>query len=157
MSIVKKWLEENKPKYSDRGRWIHDCSTKLGVRLDTVYKHSSKIWPKGSLAPGIKNPKKAMNRADFMAKHDTATKTRLAIQKAASTLIESEDPNEDPILEDAEFRLERCIGANTAIFRRVAEEPEFRQFQFRQGDKIFWTTPRTKRWAIEEVSKAREL
>lgn len=98
-----------------------------------------------------------MNRSEFMAKHDPATKTRLAIQRGILTLVEAELSDEDPILENTEFRLDRCIGVNIQLFRSVADEPEFRDNQFRQGDKIFWTTKRTKRWALEHVSRAREL
>ena len=161
-SKIRKWLEENKHKYSDRTQWINDCVANLKTSKKIVYKYSAKAWPHDQANSGRKGLKnrsegRSMNRSEFMAKHDPATKTRLAIQKGILTLVEAENPDEDPILENTEFRLDRCTGVNVQLFRSVADEPQFRDNQFRQGDKIFWTTKRTKRWALEHVSRAREL
>ena len=98
-----------------------------------------------------------MTRQQFLSKYDVNTKSREAIRRGLETLIEKENPNEDDILEDAQFRTERCGDPNAAGWRGIASEPEFLRFQFKVGEKVFWTTPRTRQWALESVSKAREV
>lgn len=95
-----------------------------------------------------------MKRGEFLNKFDDNTRTRNAIKTGLVTLA-GETPEEDDILEDARFRLERCDNAVAAGFRSIAEEPEFAKYQFKVGSKVFWSTERTRNWALQNVSRAR--
>lgn len=101
--------------------------------------------------------KGGISRAQLRDKFDLNTRIRNAIKRGLATLVEAEDPEDDPILDEGQFRSERCGDMNVTGFRRIAEEPEFLAHQFRVGEKIFWTTPRTKQWALENVSRARDV
>jgi len=101
--------------------------------------------------------KSGISRSQLKDKFDSNTKARNAIRRGLETLVEMENPEDDPILDEAQFRSERCGDVNTVGFRRIADEPEFIKYQFRVGDKIFWTTLRTKQWALENVSRARDI
>jgi len=159
-TTVANWLKENKDKYDNWKDWVQGCVDELGVTRQSVKKKSIKIckmktFNKPDVAV-ITKPK-AMNRADFLSKYDLNTKTREAIRRGIKTIHEQENSEEDELLEDSEFRLDRCGDASVSAFRRIANEPEFRDYQFSVGDRIFWTTARQKQWAIESVPRAKEV
>lgn len=101
--------------------------------------------------------KTGISRSQLKDKFDANTRNRNAIRRGLQTISESENPEDDPILDEAQFRSERCGDLNTIGFRRIADEPEFLDYQFKVGDKVFWTTPRTKQWALGNVSRAKDL
>jgi len=161
---ISKWLTSNIDKYDNWDEWIADCSNQCGVTRQAVLKKSHSLWTlrggKKENLPSAQPAKKStssMNRSQFLSKYDTSTKTRDAIRRAVSTLIEEDDPEKDQIVEDVDFRMNRCDNVSIQFYRQTANEPEFEKYQFRMGDKIFWTTPRQVQWAVENVPKARPL
>jgi len=114
---------------------------------------------RGGSRPSKATTKKggAMNRAGLQKKYDHNTKTRESIRAGIATLKEADNPDEDDILDDVTFRTERCDNPNTNGYRQIADESEFRRNQFLIGDRLHWTTPRTKKWALVNVSRARDV
>ena len=167
---IREWLVKNIDKYDNWGEWISDCVKELGVTRRAVKKQSWRYWKayagkvkldsnelaeiKPDAQPHIQ---KSMNRVQFLSRYDINTKTRDAIRQGVQTLKESEMPEEDEILEDADFRLDRCGNVNLQVYRKIANETEFSKFQFNVADKVFWTTIRQRNWAIENVPRAKEV
>ena len=155
------WLKANKANYKSWEDWINGCVEELGVSRGQVLKKSHQICLKRdfSIVQASAEMVKArpMNRAQFLSKYDINTKTREAIRRGINTLTEQEIPEQDEILEDSDFRLERCGDASLAVYRKIANEQEFKELQFGIGDKIFWATKRQRNWAIENVPRAKEI
>lgn len=101
----------------------------------------------------------AMTREQFMTKYDIRTRQEAAIREGLKRLTDmaGKNPEDDPIFGDQEFRNECCGGVLSQGFRTVAEQKEFIKYQFKVSEKVFWTLPRSKRWALENVSKARDM
>lgn len=156
---IREWLEKNRSKYTDRSLWIKDCAKSTGCSIYSVRNIAAKIWkPKKQDRKSLldKVNGKCMKRRDFLSKYDENTIIREAIDKGLSTLKGS-NPDDDDILENVEFRMNRCECTHAVGFQAIAQEPQYRRHQFKQGQKIFWTTERTKKWALENVSRAREV
>ena len=161
---IPKWLAENINTYDTWDEWISACVSSLGVSRSGVLKKSHRLWTlKGGkkITPPLdipqKKPAASMTRSQFLSKFDINTKTREALRRGVATLTESDNSEDDEILEDSEFRLDRCHDVSLQVYRKIANEPEFKNYQFRMGDRILWTTPRQHIWAIENVTKAQEL
>jgi len=88
---------------------------------------------------------------DFRSQFDSYTRTREAIQRGLEQL------EENSVVRDTDFRQEFCGLAPANGWRQVAEEEQFRKYQFLCGGKIWWGTPNTVKKAINMVSKAKEL
>lgn len=116
-----------------------------------------------SLATGRKKVKRKqtgkveMTRSAFLSRFDDDVRIREAIRAGVKSLVTVTKPDDDIILAENDFRLERCGSVPPTLFGRVAREEEFRKYRFRSKGRVFWTTPRTKKWALEHVSSAREL
>jgi hypothetical protein len=93
---------------------------------------------------------KGLSRAQFAATFDNDTRIRTFVVAAVKSLT-----NEDEILEDSQFRVERCQKASLTGWRTITAEPEFAQYRFEVKNKIFWTTPTTRKWALENVEGAK--
>lgn len=93
--------------------------------------------------------KLGLSRDAFLAAYDTDTQTRLAVRKALAEM------SEDCVVKDAEFRA-RC-GSHASGWRHVADEPEFRKYQFKLSQELFWALPETIRWAKSKNPRVREL
>lgn len=107
-----------------------------------------------------KTKKVGMTRSSFMKEFDDTARIREVVRSATKTLtsnFNSSTPEDDVILSEFEFRVDWCGNVPAPRFGRVAREEEFSKYRFRSKGKIFWTTPRTKKWALENVSSAREL
>lgn len=159
MTTIREWLTANRPKYTDRTKWVTDCVSAVKCKRKTVQNMATELWPVGSRGGGqkVSAPRgDSMNRTAFLAKYDDNTRIRNAIKKGLPTLTGAKAEDDD-ILEEVKFRLERCDCPNAVGFRPIAEEPEFAKHQFRVGDKIFWTTMRTREWALQSVTRAREV
>jgi len=163
---IKQWLTENKKNYTDRNKFIEGCVKALGVSKKSISEIIFPIWPsdyrkKKKAASQKPNSQKlhgkGMNREQLLERYDVNTKLRSALQAGVTTIVEQPDPADDETIEDVEFRMERCQSSNVAGWRTIAAEPEFAQYQFRIGDKTFWTTPRNVEWAIENIRTARRL
>jgi len=154
---VAEWLEENRENYDDRKKYILGCIRELGVTEKCVRNKVARYWPSDYRRPPAKNKRTGMTRGQFAAQYDCNTKIRDAIQRGIQQLMRSENPEDDMILKDTEFRAELCGNVAAMGWRQIAGEQEFLKYQFRSRQDIFWTTPRTKKWALENVSNAREL
>ena len=166
-TTIKQWLIENKKNYTDRNEFIEGCVKALGVSKKSISEIIFPIWPsdyrsrqKKIAARKPSSPKlhgKGMNREQLLEKYDINTRLRNALQDGVATIVEQPNPVDDETIEDVEFRMERCQSSNVAGWRTIVAEPEFAQYQFRIGDKTFWTTPRNVEWAIEHIRTARRL
>jgi len=165
---IPKWLREHINDYPETPQgwkqWVDDCVLACGVTRKAVAVQSYKMWKRisgkiegRSVLPGTVPQSKSMNRSGFLSKYDVNTRTREALRRGIKTLKEAEDPADDEILEDPSFRQERCDDVSLQAYRAVANEDEFIRYQFRIGDKVMWTTPRQRQWAIDNVTKARPL
>ena len=164
MATVLEWLEENKGKYTDRRKLIDDCVKKLSVSRKSVENVIPKVWPiasyKLSSPPSVKKSSSAkskmigMTKTQFREKYDFNTKIRKAIVEGIKLLSDGQG---DKIVPDSEFRVELCGNVAANGFRQIANEEKFRKYQFRSKGEIFWSTPKGKQWALEEVSSARDL
>jgi len=146
-----------------------EAARKLGIRPKTVTQRLTTACRKGltSMSELRQKPTQScslgsssvMNREQFMTKYDIRTRQEAAIKEGVKRLKEmaNDRPEDDPILGDQEFKQECCGGVLSQGFRSVAEQREFLQYQFKVGEKVFWTTPRTKKWALANVSRARDL
>lgn len=158
---IREWLESKRPKYTDRDKLITDCVEALGCTRKAVRNKLAHIWPANTV--GNRRPATArgkhggLTRGEFMARHDPTTRARLAIRAGIERMPVGESADQDEILDDATFRTEFCDRLPAAGFRTVAEEPEFTAYQFRVGDRIYWTTPRNKEWLLRKNSRARDL
>jgi hypothetical protein len=94
---------------------------------------------------------RGLSRSQFAAAFDNDTRCRLALRSGVVTLTDDEE-----IIDDAQFRTERCKHAPTSGWRRISEEAEFAKFRFSARGKIFWSTQTTKRWALANVEGAIE-
>lgn len=104
-----------------------------------------------ALASGTQLTKSSsLSRAAFQAMYDHDTRQRECIRAGVKSLT-----NPDEIVEEAEFR-KRC-SAHTNRFRQVAEEAEFRPYQFMAGGKVHWAHPETKKWAMANVEGTKDL
>ena len=88
---------------------------------------------------------KGLSREQFAASFDNDTRIRNALRAGLITLTDNS------IIEDAEFRAEGCRHAPSSGWRRISEEPEFSDYRFTAKGHIFWGTPATKKWALENV------
>ena len=93
--------------------------------------------------------KLGMTRADFVAAFDTDTRIRTSLRLGLATLIDNEQ-----IIEDAEFRTERCRRAPSSGWRKISDEPEFAKHRFNVKGRYFWATIATVRWALNNVEGA---
>lgn len=155
------WLVANKSKFESREDLVDGCINSMKVTRRSVLNHISKVWPSDYIQnrKSVKRKKSSsgMNRTQLLEKFDINTKLRSAIRKGIATLTEEPNPEEDGTIEDIEFRMERCESHNAIGFRKIAEEPEFHKYQFKISDKVFWTTPRNKKWALENIRTARDI
>lgn len=94
---------------------------------------------------------RGMSLSDFAEQHDPDTRTRVAIRMAVRRL------KDDSIYLDSDFRMEMCSGAPASGWRAIADESEFRPYQFRCKTKIYWANVRTVGAALERIRNAREL
>ena len=93
---------------------------------------------------------KGLSRAQFAATYDGDTRTRTFVETAVQTLTDDE-----VILDDAQFRVERCHKASTGNWRTITSEPAFTKYRFEVKGKVFWTSPTTKKWALENIEGAK--
>lgn len=158
---IREWLTENRSKYNDRIAWITDCSKKLDVRRESVCNTAASIWASDRSCTkncsSVIARKSGMTRSQFMAKYDYNTRIREAIRKGIVSLTEQDKPENDVILEESEFRLHRCENIPVNGFKQIARESEFLKYQFKIGEKVFWTTTRQRKWALENIMRAREV
>jgi hypothetical protein len=96
--------------------------------------------------------KKELSRTDLLNRFDTNTRALGLIREGVLTLT-----SDDEILPSSKFCSDRCHGTGSLPFKQIAQEPEFQQYQFRVGDQIFWSTPATKVWALQNISRARDV
>ena len=89
--------------------------------------------------------KAGLSREQFAASFDNDTRVRNALRVGVASL------NDDSIIEDAEFRVERCKRAPTNGWRKISEEPEFAPYRFTTRGRVFWGSVETKQWALENV------
>jgi DNA invertase Pin-like site-specific DNA recombinase len=137
---------------------IKGTARALGIDRRTVRKYLAKgvtIKPQAK----SKECRSGLTRAELMAKYDDSTRAREAIRRGISKLLSdiSSNPEDDEVLDESRFRSELCDGVVSPSFKRVAAEPEFRKYRFSIGEKLFWTTPRTKDWSLKNISKAKEV
>lgn len=163
MPTIREWLTANKSQYTDRQTWMKECANEAKTTYKAVQNIASSIWPFDGTINRAKKPlgsainhNASMNRSAFLAKYDDNTRIRNAIKKGLATLAKPKAEDDD-IIEEIKFRIERCNCSNAIGFRPIAQEPEFTKHQFRVADKIFWTTTRNKEWALRNVTKAREV
>ena len=150
---MQKLIDEEGISVEDQHALIERTITDLGISRGRAHI----VWHALNRDRIMDLNKTGLSRSQLRDKFDANTKARNAIRRGLGTLIEAENPEDDPILDEAQFRSERCGDINTIGFRRIADEPEFVKYQFLVGGKVFWTTPRTKIWALENVSRARDL
>jgi hypothetical protein len=124
-------------------RAMEILSQELRRKLGTAAVVTTK--PGAGIATGL-------TRADLLDKFDSATRARGLVREGVATLTD-----DDEIFLSSRFCSERCHGASALSFKQIAQEPEFQQYQFRVGDQIFWSTPATKAWALQSISRAREV
>jgi len=93
-----------------------------------------------------------LSRSQFAAQFDRDTRLRTAILKGIATL-----DDEDEILNEATFRVDRCGSPPSGGWRDVAAEPQFKQYQFIAGGQVHWAHPSTKKWALAAVQGARDI
>lgn len=129
---------------------------KVRRRMKWYQKEKGATRPKGGKV-SKKNKPGVFDRSSLKSKYDHNTRIREGIREGLKTLTEDCDPEEDPIFDDAEFRTQKCDNAPTNGWRQIANEAEFQDYQFYIKNKVFWTTPRTKQWALDNISKARDL
>lgn len=156
MTIVE-WAKKNLHKFSDKTDAMKACAKELNVKYDSVKGQFSlhKLWD--SDKKQMKAPKGAMTRKSFLSKYDEDTKVRESVKRGLVILLDSPGAESDHIVKDVEFRMEYCQCNHAVGWKTITQEPQFRKYQFRSGQDIFWTAPRTKEWALANVSKAREL
>lgn len=156
---IEKLIDELKP-FVDRGESVPYTYfvNKYNVGKSTITRKVQRIKKEKGIdsspnsSPQQKNGKEGFSKNEFCEHFDENSKIRSAIRKGVLTLTD-----DDEILEDARFRQNRCDNPPVSGWRRIAEEQEFTKYQFRAGNKIWWTTPKTKEWALINVSKARDL
>lgn len=161
MSKVAKILEMHQKHPSLGSRALAEkmgrgFSTKYVTNVLSDFRRGKTAGGSGSTVKK-RRPTRAMNRAQFMSKYDEDTRVREAVKMGIATLCEDGPAEDDEIVEDAEFRMERCGGVATGRWRYITDEPEFKPYRFESGGKRFWTTPRTKKWALANVSKAKDV
>lgn len=159
---IREWLESNRSKYTDRDKLLSDCIEALGCTRRAVQKRLAQVWPvdapdKKRSAARTGKKRSGLTRGEFMARYDTTTRTRLAIRTGIQRMPVGESADQDEILDDATFRTEFCDRVPAVGFRSVAEEPEFTAYQFRVGDRIYWTSPRNKEWLLRKNNRVRDL
>jgi hypothetical protein len=118
----------------------------LGDRAPSEMSKGEKAAAGGAVSSAPHRSASGMSRGQFAAVFDADTRTRLALRAGIRTLT-----NEDEIVDDMQFRTERCRRASTARWKKISEEREFAAYRFTVGGKAFWSTPATKRWAISNV------
>lgn len=148
---VRAWLQENKDEYKDREKLIAACMRALKVRRDAVLAKLKQVIPAGSSssAKPKRMPGAKFTRDTFMAQFDDETATRNSIRAGLDKLTD------DDILSDVDFK--RMCAAPANGWRQIADEDEFVPYQFRCSGKIWWTTKATKKWALREIRKSKEL
>lgn len=160
---TREWLEANKDNYPKTwegwNNWISDCITSLGVQRKNARNVSRSIWK----CPGkevLEKRSSNLTRSEFKAQHDARTRTYDSIKDAVERLLQREKElpeDKDSPIDDYHFRTEWCLGAAHTLFRQIASSLEFKKHQFCIGTKVFWATPRTKAWALKEITKARDV
>jgi hypothetical protein len=154
---IRTWLSENQDEYDDREKLVKACTRKLRVSREAVLKtlrettatNGRTAAPKPG--PNARRGKSGVSRDNFQAMFDADTAVRQAIRSGVATL------GNDELLNDSQFRRERCNGATQLRWRQIADEPEFASHQFRCGGKVWWATRATVKWALKHVNKAKEL
>jgi len=91
----------------------------------------------------------SMTRSAFAALYDNETRTRNSIHAGVATLVD-----DDEIIDDAHFRTERCKHGSVNGWRVISEDPAFLKYRFQVRGKVFWTTPKTKTWALANIEGA---
>jgi hypothetical protein len=149
---------------------ILGTSRTLGMDRRTIRRHLTKAGIKWSESSARKTPvgskhgqpkakQCGLTRSELMSKYDDSTRAREAIRSGIERFLKNlpATAEEDAIIEESRFKSDFCDNVVSPAFKVVASESEFKKYRFRIGDKIFWTTPRTKGWAILNISKAREV
>jgi len=165
--IPEKTLKKAVRLYKKHGS-IRLTGERMGVACSTVHKYLVRARHLGLYKPLPKKPKKAitpdilerekelptrkkgLSKSQFQETHDPDTRTILLIRKGIKGL------KEDEILTDTQFR-DRCGHPSTIRWRVMANLEEFKLYQFRCDSRIWWALPSTIHWALDTISKARQL
>lgn len=156
----REWLTQNGPElYPNTQARYSACARATGASRNIVKGVAYRMRKTGGEPPAPAPdthhsklpPPVGMSRAAFAAKYDQTTRTRAALSQAVTGLT---DDNE--IIPDQQFRDRAGITTLTG-YRQIAEETQFRAYQWRVGDTVYWGTPATRDWAIRTVSRARDL
>lgn len=150
-----------KKKHPDWGRQriadeIGSTRSKVETRLKWMRERGDDPAPASASKPSKKRSS-TMNRRSLQAKYDHNTKIREGIRAGVRTLVNADEPEDDDVIADSDFRRDRCGNVPTSGYRQIANEDEFRSYQFAVRGKVYWTTKRTKKWALQNISTARDI
>lgn len=138
-------------------------TTKSKVETRFKWMQRDGEWPSAVPVPSStsksskKNRRGTISRRALQAKYDHNTKIREGIRAGVRTLVNADEPEDDDVIADSDFRRERCGNVPTNGYRTIANEDEFRDYQFLVRGTVYWTTRRTKKWALNNISTAREV
>lgn len=135
----------NKDRFTDREEFKKECIKQLGCSPRTIKDYLPQVWQTNKSKVGI------YNKEQFLNKFDDESKVKEGIKKGIETI------SADEIIDDSLFRSERCKLTISPIFRNIANNIMYCNYQFRIGNKVFWCSPESKLWALKNISKAREL
>ena len=122
---IRKWLFQNKDKFSDRQLLIDTCAKVLKVSPASVKTKINLFLPKET------GQKVGLSKNDLLKAHDPLTKIREACKELAI----------DELFPQAEFREIRC-KLDTTKFNRFATNQEFEQYKtIAPNHEIFWGNP----------------
>lgn len=134
------WMRQNAGKFATRNDAEAACVQATGCKRKSAVKafRVARDTPEGPggkscpapilpVAPAGVAPR-GVSLSDFLGRFDYAS----ALRKAIKSLCR------DKFVPDSDIRA--ASGIPVAVFRRVAEQPEFEENQLRDGERLWWSS-----------------
>ena len=147
--VIKVW-EESGRSATATGRVLGMAESTVRRRIKLADRRGL-LKSKSANKHGKKRKSNGLSRGEFQSQFDVDTKIREAIESALLLLTD------DDIVKDADFRKECCGIGSASVWRQIADEKPFRDYQFVCDRKVWWATKASVKWVLQTIAKAGRL